>query len=203
MLASITPLGERARSRRWGVTAGFYTAGSVLGGAASGAAAGAVGEVLDVPGTLALALAAAACAVGVAVDLGVGGLRLPTVRRQVEENWLAGYRGWVVGLGFGTQLGLGVVTIVSTAGVYVTLALALLTGSVPAGVGLGAVFGLARALPLLAVRGVRSPAALAALHRRVGRLERAGRRVATGVLAAAGVLAALAAGAAGAGGAGG
>jgi len=33
MLASINPLGERARNQRWGVTYAFYLLGSVAGGA--------------------------------------------------------------------------------------------------------------------------------------------------------------------------
>ena len=36
------------------------------------------------------------------------GRRLPSWRRQVNEDWLVGYRPWVVGGGFGLQLGAGV-----------------------------------------------------------------------------------------------
>ena len=38
---------------------------------------------------------------GLLLDRRVGGLRLPTWHRQVDERWLARYRGWVYGLGFG------------------------------------------------------------------------------------------------------
>lgn len=55
-------------------------------------------------------LAALAGLAGLALDLGLGALRLPGPARQVDEDWLARYRGWVYGAGFGTQLGLGVVT---------------------------------------------------------------------------------------------
>jgi len=79
------------------------------------------------------------------------------VHRQVNENWLARYRGWVYGTGFGFQLGLGVATIVTSATVYVALLLAVLTGSVLGGVAVGATFGLVRALPLLAVGRVHDP----------------------------------------------
>ena len=34
MLSSITPLGERGRNNRFAVAAGFFVAGSLLGGAA-------------------------------------------------------------------------------------------------------------------------------------------------------------------------
>jgi len=46
MLASIHPLGERARRSRWGVTVTAYLLGSVAGGAGAGAALGAVGAIL-------------------------------------------------------------------------------------------------------------------------------------------------------------
>src|SRR5437867_2391132 len=46
MLASITPLGERARGSRWGLTAGFFLAGSTLAGAAAGAVTGELGHLV-------------------------------------------------------------------------------------------------------------------------------------------------------------
>src|SRR5436853_4483612 len=132
MLASITPLGERGRASRWVVTVAFFIAGSTFSAAALGAIAGGLGR-LTWPGSngsgqaplivLAVVLLAATLA-----DLGAGGLRTPSVRRQVNEDWLREYRGWVYGLGFGFQLGLGVTTIVTTAAVYATFAAAWLTG---------------------------------------------------------------------------
>ena len=111
MLASINPLGERARRTRWGRTAVWYTLGSIAGGLAIGAASGGIGVVLrdlasptqEVVGLVALV----ACVAGLVADLGVGGVRLPSWRRQVNEDWLAHYRGWVYGTGFGFQLGAG------------------------------------------------------------------------------------------------
>ena len=60
-------------------------------------------------------------------------LRVPGPRRQVNERWLDEYRGWVYGLGFGAQLGLGVTTIVTSAATYVALFAALLSGTPAAG----------------------------------------------------------------------
>src|SRR3954451_4816085 len=161
MLGSITPLGERGHSRRWSATVGWYFAGSVLGGALIGGLLGAVGAGLasvglELSGTAVLAVVGVLSLLGVAFDLRLGGFRLQTIKRQVNEDWLVRYRGWVVGVGFGAQLGLGVVTIVTTATLYVALAAALIAGSLPAGLALGVVFGLARALPLLAARNVDS-----------------------------------------------
>ncbi len=167
MLASIHPLGERARDRRWSVTVSAYVAGSTAAASLLGAVLGVAGDLLPLtPGATALALVAL-CALALAFDLGVAGLRLPTVHRQVDKDWLDRYRGWVVGVGFGFQLGLGVVTIVTTAAVYLALALALLTGSPAAGAAVGATFGLVRALVILAVARVRRPEQLRAALRRM------------------------------------
>ena len=170
MLASITPLGERGRNRRWWRTVVAYVAGSVVAGSLLGGALALVGSAL--PGlssslTVALAVGAAACALGAAADLGLLGLRLPTVRRQVNEDWLPQYRGWVCGAGFGFQLGLGVVTIVTSATVYVAFALAFLSGSGPAGAAIGATFGLVRALPVFAMATATTPERLRRAHRRM------------------------------------
>ena len=167
MLASIHPLGERARQRRWGTTVTAYIIGSVTAAALLGALLGAAGVLLPLSAGATAAIVVVLCALGLAFDLGLGGLRLPTVRRQVDKDWLDRYRGWVVGVGFGFQLGLGVVTIVTTSAVYLTFALALLTGSPLAGAVVGATFGLARALALLGVARVRRPEQLRAVMRRL------------------------------------
>ena len=50
------------------------------------------------------------------------------VTRQVNEVWLDRYRSWVYGAGFGWQIGVGLATYIVTAAVYLTIALAALTG---------------------------------------------------------------------------
>src|SRR5439155_554473 len=97
MLGSITPLGERGRGSRWWLTVTVYLVSSTLGGVAIGAALGLVGSWIagGVPVTVRLAVIAAAVIAGSLADLGPFGLRLPTVRRQVDEEWRTAYRGWV------------------------------------------------------------------------------------------------------------
>src|SRR5919202_1258552 len=99
MLASITPLGERGRSSRWHVTVAFHVAGSTLAAAGLGAVAGELGALTWPDGAgsthARLAVLAVALAVSIVLDLGVGGVRIPSVRRQVNEAWLDEYRGWV------------------------------------------------------------------------------------------------------------
>ena len=171
MLASITPLGERGRNRRWGATVTAYVAGSLMAGAAVGAGLGLAGDLAPgMPPTASdvlLVLAGGVLLLGAAADLHLAWLPLPTVRRQVNEDWLLRYRGGVCGLGFGLQLGLGVVTIVTTAAIYGTLFLALLSGSWAAGLAVGATFGLTRALPILMMRRATTPERLRAAHLRM------------------------------------
>lgn len=190
MLASITPLGERGRGRRWAVSAPAYVLGSVLGGLAVGSLAGGLGGLL-LPGVgtagrlLVLLLGVLAA---LALELLLRGRRAPGPARQVNEDWLEAYREWVYGAGFGLQLGAAVLTQVATAAVWSMLLAAALTGSLPAGALIGAVFGLVRALPVLATHRVGDPAALRALHRRAARAARPVRAATVGVLAATAVV---------------
>jgi hypothetical protein len=101
------------------------------------------------------------------------------VRRQVDENWIPRYRAWVYGGGFGFQLGLGVVTVVTTATVYLTWAFAVLTGSVAGGLVIGVGFGIARALPVLVVARADTPGRVREALQRFTRWAPAARRVAT------------------------
>jgi hypothetical protein len=183
MLASITPLGARGRGRRGGVTAGWYATGCLAGGATLGALAALLSLGLNAVGRphgVALVIVALVlCAAGVLVDLGVGGLRPPGPRRQVNEDWLHRYRGWVIGLGFGVQLGLGVTTIVTTAAVYSALAVGALVSPAVALLA-GVSFGFGRALPLLAVRRAVDPMTL---RRIVSRAAGLARPAATGTVA--------------------
>jgi hypothetical protein len=193
MLGSITPLGERGRGSRWWLTVSAYLVGSLGGGVLVGWALGALGAALGVASlaiATRLAVIALALLLGLALDLGVVGLRLPTVHRQVEEEWRARYRGWVWGLSFGFQLALGVVTIVTTSTVYVTWVAAGLSGAAFGGAAIGATFGLARALPVFSVARVRTPAQLLRVDGALQRLARPARRT---TYAVGGALAAIAA----------
>src|SRR5437899_2190165 len=122
MLASITPLGERGRNRKWSITVAFYLIGSLLGGAALGGLFGIAGQsvrvLLEPSRSLMLFSVMLLGAVALVFDSGLTPLSLPTIRRQVNEDWLTRYRAWVYGFSFGAQLGFGLVTVVTTAAVY-------------------------------------------------------------------------------------
>jgi MFS family permease len=182
MLTSITPLGERGRGRRWGATATFYVIGSVAGGALVGLLFGTVGrlvpQTLRPPGFVLLGIVVTALVLVAAFEAKLLG-GLPTIHRQVNEDWLDQYRGWVIGGGFGFQLGFGLATMVTSAMTYAMLLLAMLTFSPLLGTAVGAVFGLARALPILLTGGIRNPQTLLGFHRRMAAFAPVARQVVT------------------------
>jgi hypothetical protein len=171
MLASITPLGERSRGFSWNVTATAFAIGAIVAGTAAGGGAAALGSLL--PGDTAWRTLALLVALAVALLFDATPLsgRLPTTRRQVNEDWLTRYRGWVYGAAFGAQLGVGVATIVTSAAIYATGAAAFLCGDPAIGATIGAVFGVVRAMSLQPARGARDGESLVKLHRTLGALE--------------------------------
>jgi hypothetical protein len=170
MLMSITPLGERSRGFSWRLTAGSFGLLAIAAGALGGAALGALGSLTPMGAWRAAVLLAVLV---VAVGFDATGLRrwLPTTRRQVNEDWMTRYRGWVYGGAFGAQLGLGLATIVTSFAVYVAAAGAFLCGSALAGAAVGGAFGLTRAVSLLPARSVSDPAGLASLQQRLVRFD--------------------------------
>lgn len=194
MLSTITPLGEAGRRHRWFSTALWFIAGATLGGATLGVGAAGLAAVVAAVGVsdqLALGAAAVLAGVTVASDLQVGGFRLPSHTRQVDETWLDQFRSWVYGGGFGWQIGVGLATYVTTSAVYLMLALAALTASPLAAFAIVTGFGFVRGLAVLLGRNLTSPDRLMALHRRLAELLPAAQR--TVVLVQVAVLAVAAA----------
>jgi hypothetical protein len=188
VLSSISPFGERARGTRWWETTTTYIIGSTLGGGLLGAVVGGLGGLL--PDRLrgsapTLLLVVLVLVVGLALDLGVRGMRLPTWHRQVEREWLGDYRAWALGLGFGLQLGVGLVTIVTSATTYAVVLLELLSGRWWSGLLVGTAFGLVRALPLLLMRRIDTPEQLHVVFARLHRWTSPADMVARGSLAVA------------------
>lgn len=181
MLSSITPLSEAGRGHRYWATVSWFVAGSLLGGLTLGGVAAlgamAVGS-LGLSATASGALVVLAGVVTLASDLKVGGFHLPANPRQVERIWLDRYRSWVYGLGFGWQLGVGVATYVMSASVYLMVVVAAATGEPLLALSIVTMFGLLRGLAILPAAGVRSPADLGELHRRIERSRPASRVVA-------------------------
>jgi hypothetical protein len=182
MLASITPLGERGRRSIWGVTITAFALGATGAGVAVGAGLGLAGAAAGLGGAaVQTRLAVVAGALAVAIALDTVPRVLPGPRRQVDERWLDRYRGWVYGLGYGAQLGLGLVTVVSSAATYVAFLAAFLSARPDAGALILGCFGAVRGLTPLAAAHVRSQRQLLELHRKLGRRRTAARWWAVGV----------------------
>jgi hypothetical protein len=167
-----------------------------VGGGGLGALLGALGayahDSLGLSVRVALGILAVTVAAGVGLDLGALGARVPTVHRQVNEDWLNRYRGWVYGLGFGLQLGIGFSTVVIISAVYGAFAAAFLSGSAAAGFLIGFAFGLVRAGTILFVATVRRGEQLVGIDARLRRWDRPAHGVAIGLEAVLLAVAALA-----------
>jgi hypothetical protein len=184
VLASITPLGERGRGASWRRTVTAYVVASTIGGIAMGALLGAVGESLSLGHGWALLIGGAVALLAAGLDLAG---RLPTLRRQVDETWMNSYRDWVYGAGFGLQLGVGAMTIVTSASLYLTWVVELLTGNAAIGALVGAAFGLSRALPLVGNARITTADVLRSAQRRWHHRLPLARRATIAVEVAAGV----------------
>jgi hypothetical protein len=193
MLSTITPLAERGRGHRYRSTASWFVAGAVVGGATLGlvgAALAALVGLLDLSVAAALGVAAVLAVVTAASDLRLFGLHLPINPRQVNELWLGQFRSWVYGAGFGWQIGAGFTTYIMTGAVYLTVAMAALTGRPLTAFAICLAFGTARGLAILLGATITSPERLVAFHRRFDALAEPVRLTVIGTQLAVAMLAA-------------
>lgn len=169
MLSSIHPFGERARQQRYGTTASAFLLGSAIGGIVLGAVLAAFAAAVGVLGSLPY-VAMAVLVVAALWEL----LRLPvpSIARQVNEDWLTRYRGWVYGIGFGVQLGVGFATYVKSSLTYGVALAAVLYGSPSVALLAGAVFGLVRGLSIFLTRRVETPGRLREMFSQIGQTQR-------------------------------
>lgn len=167
--AQIHPLGETSRGQSWWVTISCFTLGSVVAGSTLGAAFGAAGTVLVGDWSAMGRIAATAGLAVVAGSMDLSGVTPWTPKRQVNENWIGRYRGWVYGAAFGVQLGLGFSVFVMSWAYYAMLLAALLSGSTATGALVGASFGLGRGLLLYLSYQIKSPEDLSRFHRTMAR----------------------------------
>lgn len=177
MLATITPLAERGRGHRYRTTATWFVVGSVLGGASLGLVMALFASAVAALGASVTELAWVAIVAGaitIAADARIGGFRLPTHGRQVNERWLDQFRPWVYGAGFGWQIGTGLATYIKTCAVYLMIVMAALTGSPEVALLVGVLFGVVRGLAVFLGRRITSTTALADFHRRFMAADRYG-----------------------------
>lgn len=160
--AQIHPLGEKSRGNVWGVTMTSFTIGSMLAGAVLCSLMGFLGSLVLNGGVWAVWVAGALALAAGMLDLSP--IKPWTPRRQVNENWIGNYRGWVYGAGFGLQLGLGFAVFVMSWGYWAMLAISFVAASAPAGAVIGATFGVGRGLLLLLGRQSTNPEKLRRFH---------------------------------------
>jgi hypothetical protein len=155
----------------WTRTVVTFWIGAVGAGALVFSGAGLVGSLVGAD-TLSPWFAIAVLALALAFDM--AGFRPLGPHRQVNEDWLVRYRDWVVGFGFGAQLGFGFLTILPTFGYWALILVAGLVG-LPVAALIGAAFGIGRSLLLLSTRDITSPSALSARMRQFAGAERRAR----------------------------
>jgi hypothetical protein len=192
MLSTITPITEQGRGRRYAATVPWYLLGALAGGATLGGVAALVSIAVgaaDVPQMTVFAIIGLSALVSIFSDLGVKGFRLPRHSRQVDRLWLDHYRSWVYGTGFGWQIGVGLATYIVTTAVYMTVLIAILTGSPLQALTIGLVFGVVRGLAIFLGVKATTLEGLRALHRGLTRFEPTSRAVMFAIQAAVATLA--------------
>jgi MFS family permease len=175
MLSSLNPVSERSRGNRFWLTACWYVLGAVAGGALLGVACGGLALLWRFtawPAVVAVAL------VALLSDSGAVRWSLPDHPRQVDERWLGKYRRWIYATGYGAQIGSGFATYIMTAAVYLTAALAVVTGSFGSALLVCVVFGVVRGLTITVAAFARTPDQLRTAHRRIAELDGASMRLA-------------------------
>jgi hypothetical protein len=127
------------------------------------------------------------------LGVALAGRTPPSLDRQVDHRWLDRYRGWVIGAGFGFQLGAAIFTRITSFALYLLVACALLGAPVWSLLVAGLVYAAVRAASAAPGGLVARPSDLRRLTGVITRFEplvaKAGR--AADVAAAASVLAAV------------
>jgi cytochrome c biogenesis protein CcdA len=147
MVDTFTSAGCGGRTRRI-IAVALFTAGAVVAAVALGATLGAIGAAL--PGRTALGVAAAVAVIGALRELGVVRVPLPDMRRQVPEPWRRDQPLAVWSTGYGAILGAGFGTFQPVVTFWVVCAAAIALGSPVASAACLAMFGLGRAVMVVA-----------------------------------------------------
>lgn len=145
MVQTITPAVSRGR-REWWISALVYTLGTVVTASLFGALLGAAGLLLGVAGRARLG-AAIVAVVALLYALHEGGfLRLPTPQSfwQVPRSWRGRFSLPVVSFLFGLLLGPGFTIRITSPSYYALVLAAFFFGRPALGLGLFALYGLAR-----------------------------------------------------------
>ena len=173
MISAINPFTERSRGNRYWLTATWFIAGAVVGGAVLGGLA-AIGAMLWSPfagfGRLAAGLAVGCCLTALVSDSSMFSLRAyRVIHGRSTSCGSAAIAAGCTRPDSELQIGTGFATYIMTAAVYLTVALAVLSGSPMLALLVGLTFGLVRGSAVLLSSRARQPAELRRLHERLDR----------------------------------
>lgn len=152
MVGSISPMVHGAGPSRGMLLISVYLVGLAAGGALVGGAAAALGAALLPPVGSGMVVKAIVTAQGFFVlrEAGVVRVPLPQMRWAVPRRWRQTMPRWRVLGAYGLLLGTGVATRIPSSSFYALLIWALVGGSAGWAVAWFVMFGLGRAVPVLA-----------------------------------------------------
>ncbi len=151
MIATIGPAGHTGGLRTTFAAAASFSLGALAGGLATFGSLAAVGAWLHTRGAAIAAAAAIALALAAALGEARGARIVPQVRRQVPERWRRALPLPIAAGLYGVLLGLGFTTFVLTFAVWALAGVSFALGDSALGALVGVVFGLGRALPVVAL----------------------------------------------------
>ena len=143
-----TGSGERTRKRQW-VDSSIFFGAAITGAACIAMLAALLGSIMKSASdpTAATAVLITICLGAAAIE--ATGRRLPSPTRQVSKQWWGRFDSRLTSLGWGYQLGTGVVTRINSAAQWVIVAFVILSGTF-LGVGVYILYGMVRGIqPML------------------------------------------------------
>ncbi len=151
MVETIGPRGHSGGRAATLAACATFTLGAVAGGAATFGALAWLGDLVHGAAGRSAYLAAAALAIAAAALELRGGRIVPQIRRQLPEPWRWRMPMPAVAALYGVLLGLGFTTFVLTFGVWALAGISFAVGDPALGLGIGAAFGIGRALPVVVI----------------------------------------------------
>ena len=154
VIETIGPTGHTGGRRTTLAACASFLPGAIAGGLLTFGGLAAIGELLGGAGSRTPYLVAAGIAI-VAAALEARGTRIvPQIRRQLPEHWRRVMPMPVAAALYGVLLGIGFTTFVLSFGVWALAGVSLALGDPALGLLIGGMFGVGRAVPILALAPV-------------------------------------------------
>ena len=149
MIETIGPTGHEGGQRTTIAACATFLPGALAGGILTFGGLAALGSLLPAGAGEAAYIVAALIALAAAALEATGTPIVPQIRRQLPEHWRRVMPMPVAAALYGGLLGLGFTTFVLTFGVWAIAAISFAVGEPAIGIGIGAAFGVGRALPIV------------------------------------------------------